>query len=521
MRKKAKYVFMKKVKVKEYTKKVERKQYKTDISEAESEKFLEEEVNYQFIDNGMAADPTYNPVPDQVNMYNQPQDFYGQQMNGMYGQTRDQMYYGENVEPQGYFPQDNQYGYQNAYPQYNDQYGYQPSNIMFSDDIYDNSEPVPVIQPTNHVSNRIMFDDAMYANNTPDEEENQYSDFEYIKNKNKKDKPDKTKKFKSNSNELGTPSVLDDSLYEQKRKIRLKNTDNLERLNIAGSFRVTRKEALTSIEAKTPFIVGKMEDATKPNSKNKKPKPFIEEHDIVYRTIPKIRHSDNISARRVGYLQVADKPSYQHFNWKKTKHILGIINDEYIITKKKASNQRKIGYIKLAEDDSGIDKYVEVTKKKSTPFLLILFIMIGILLFMKNFDSIEDWHVDFSKFNVYKTEEQIEYNQRIVTINHNAEVKLEDGQIKLNLMGNKGVATETEIMLKIKILDSSSKEVLYESEILEAGKLIQYIPITKDYRQGEYTCEIICDSYNAETNGYIGTINSDFIMKVNRDSELK
>lgn len=320
----------------------------------------------------------------------------------------------------------------------------------------------------------------------------------------------------SNTPEMGDTSIFSDDDYEYDADSTFNSsmfndndyeeTDSVDTMSEIQQFsfdydwQVSKKEALVSIEAKSPFVVGKIG-----NSKAK-----IEETDRVYRTIPKIKYTDNKRARRIGYVEVTDKVKVQRVNPSKSKNIVGIVSDDYLITKKKGFNQRKIGYIKLKDDDSGIDKYVEITKSKGLEGVLIWLILIDLILLLMNVRLPENWNFDWKNLTLYKTEEQTEYRDNIVRIEHNAEPILKDGQLGLDLTSSGSTETDGKIQFILKIVDVVSGEVIYQSEMLEAGTAIQTVEISKEYEVGEFECKIVCDTYRDSL--YIGTVESVFII---------
>lgn len=299
--------------------------------------------------------------------------------------------------------------------------------------------------------------------------------------------------------------IYSDSLYEDvKRKIYVRSTDNLERMTVDTSYRVTKREALTSIEAKTPFIVGKIDGK----------KLRIDENDIIYKTIPKMQHQDRKRAMRIGYIQVSDKLKCRHLKLENNENIVGLLHDDYIITKKKGFNQEKIGYIKLKDDDSGIDKYVEVTKGKGARDLFKWLLLISIIIILSNFKLPEDWHFDWKNLKLYKTEEQVEDKESIVEISHNAKAALVDNKIQLDLASKAESDTNGELLFTLKIIDNSSGESVFESALLEAGSSVAEIQLDKTYSNGEYDMVIECITYKNNKFNYIGTVESSFIMTV-------
>lgn len=307
--------------------------------------------------------------------------------------------------------------------------------------------------------------------------------------------------------DISNLDIIPDCLYEDnvKRKVYVRSTDNLEKMTVDDSYRVTKREALTSIEAKTPFIVGKIDGK----------KLRIDENDIVYKTIPKMQHQDGKRAMRIGYIQVSDKLKCRHLKLENNENIVGLLHDDYIITKKKGFNQEKIGYIKLKDDDSGIDKYVEVTKGKGARDLLMWLLLIAIIILLSNFKLPEDWHFDWKNLKLYKTEEQIENKESIVKISHNAKAVLVDSMIQLDLTSETESEADGELLFTLKIIDSSSGESVFESELLEAGSSVAEIKLDKAYSNGEYGMTIECITYKNNKFNYVGTVESSFIMVVN------
>ena len=351
-----------------------------------------------------------------------------------------------------------------------------------------------------------------------------YMFMKYIKVKAPKEKKKKVKKDKVVSNpinvvESGNEPMdwFDNSLYENDGGGMFDDSfydefytssnnsfiDDLDEIFISEDYKVSKKEALTSIEAKTPFIVEKVDGK----------KPRIDEYDNVYKTVSKIKHSDGQRARRVGYMRVADKIERQPILFMREKNILGVFHGKCIITKKKGFNQSKIGYVKLESNGMEIDRYVEITKSKGIRPLMMWLLVLGLVFLLKDVKMPENWNFDWKNLRLYKTEEYTEYKESIVEINHNMQGTLTDGILKLNMTSKGNEDTDGLILYNVKILDVGSNDILYESGLLEKVD-IQEIEISKNYEVGEFECKIICDTYRDSKLKFIGTVESDFILVV-------
>ena len=312
-----------------------------------------------------------------------------------------------------------------------------------------------------------------------------------------------------------TKDLFSDDIYASSekekassKKVVSKNTDGLKEYSFATSYRVTRKEALTSIEAKSPFVVMKIMDK----------KAKISEDDGVYRTIPKIKHSDRKKALRVGYVEVSKKPTLSKMN-PLSSIVKGVVNDEYLITSKRKFNTKKIGYIKITPSintdtiESLTEEYVEIRESRGvTPFLTAaLLTALIVTLLPSGLDKLKEnnWHFDPSNLRIYKTESTIDYTESTVTIYHSANPILKDNILPINITSEKKDGLNYEVEIK----EGLTGNTLYKSEKIESGDGIAEIEInSEDLSIAEdVDCLLECKTYRG--NKYIGSVESTFTLR--------
>lgn len=312
-----------------------------------------------------------------------------------------------------------------------------------------------------------------------------------------------------------TKDLFSDDIYassekeeSSSKKVVSKNTDGLKEYSFATSYRVTRKEALTSIEAKSPFVVMKIMDK----------KAKISEDDGVYRTIPKIKHSDRKKALRVGYVEVSKKPTLSKMN-PLSSIVKGVVNDEYLITSKRKFNTKKIGYIKITPSintdtkESLTEEYVEVRESRGVkPFLTAaLLTALIVTLLPSGLDKLKEnnWHFNPSNLRIYKTESTIDYTESTVTIYHSANPILKDNILPINITSEKKDGLSYEVEIKEELTGNT----LYKSEKIESGDGIAEIEInSEDLSIAEdEDCLLECKTYRG--NKYIGSVESTFTLR--------
>lgn len=345
----------------------------------------------------------------------------------------------------------------------------------------------------------------------------------------------------------------------------IKNIDSFNKysLDITNNTihqRIDFKEARTSIEHKQPFVI------TKFGKKTKAP----EDIDGFYKTVSKMPIQSSMSSvqnQRIGFV-LADKmfkeyklrdphPSqlsnkhkkktvfsdkeYQRaeaaFN-KQKRLFRGIIDDEYLIFKKKPSNTKKIGYLHLNETDQNQNQsyYVEVVQDRGYKWLFNLFIIIllaaSIILGAKWYiDSNPDWHFNKNFLTLYKTAEQIDYINNELQIGFNATPVLttdptqtqnqnQPQPLNINIVSSTAETAEANTIFFKPILYINN-EIVYESEeLLPAGSTIPTIQLNTTLPEGEYEGQLKCRAYkssvpnNSDLAQYMGDIESSLIITV-------
>jgi len=309
---------------------------------------------------------------------------------------------------------------------------------------------------------------------------------------------------------VGPVDMFDDDLYGQNDFRAEMFTDNFYNeydkevnnkendtnvLTVDKDFRVSRKEALTSIETKSPFIVGKM------NGK----KACIEEDDIIYKTVSKLSYKENHNIRLVGHMEVFKAPRSKRVSEKDIEKSLGIINDEYLVSKRKGFNQSKIGYLKLENDNSGYDKYIQINRSKGLRPILGFIIICGLILLVSKVELPEGWN--FDNLTLYQVQERIEKQDISVEVLHDESVAVLDGKAAMQFQ----TISEKELGIEI-VISCNGKEIyrsarMSTSEYEDTGSL-EFV--VEGYRAGEYNCSLICEVYRA--NKFIGKLESEVVI---------
>jgi len=290
--------------------------------------------------------------------------------------------------------------------------------------------------------------------------------------------------------------------YDNSKKKIFKNTDGFKPYSFDYEYLVTHKQARTMIEEKRPFIVSKL--GTKRN--------VVEDTDNIYHTVPKMKIEDK-SIQRLGFVLADEKVTKFRLKDKKKKRYKGVINDEYLILKKKPFNTKKIGYIKLQESTRQKDLYVEVITNRGYKWLAALLLILGLTGLYINTKDWEGWHINLDKLRIYKTEEITEYKESELVISLNGTPVLKNGFININLSSE-----YTENITYVALLYDENNNLIYESDEINAGEGISKIEETElkgIMTTGEHECILICESYR--NNNYIGSVESDLVLNVKED----
>lgn len=290
----------------------------------------------------------------------------------------------------------------------------------------------------------------------------------------------------------------EDEINQHKSKVEviISNIDGFRKYNINSDCIVSHKEARTSIEETRPFIV----------AKRGKKLGIAEEIDTIYRSLPKMKIT-NKSCQRIGFVQADERAKTFELKNRTKDKFRGILNDEFMIAKKKGFNQKKIGYIPLKESTATKDLYVEVTTDRGYKWLAVILIILCILVGVISFGGLSDWNFDTRGLTLYKTAETVDYKASEIAISLNATPVLRDGMININLTSEKQEGIDF-----IAYLYDENDTLLYESDRLHAGDSISKIQIYNDISLGRHNCKIICESYRADN--YLGTIKSDIVLEV-------
>lgn len=392
---------------------------------------------------------------------------------------------------------------------------------------------------------------------------------------------------------------FEENLYksEQDQQNQQHNTDEFIQYSIDFNNKVSAKEARTSIESRLPFIVDKADFKSftdQRTSKKNKRSAVIRETDSIYKPVVKMRKSGeqnefNItSSERVGFITVQSTPQLdKNFNTKQSQQrpksvtkkldrIAGILNEKFIITKRKPFNTKKIGYLpvslseiqpletindninlsetsdknqtayydrlciqkKLLEHEQErnqtepIQRYVEIVESRGIGRFVYLAALIIVIWFVlntfKNSGLTEGWSRD--GLNIIKTQEQTIETETNIELTMNATPTLsEEKKMNLNLTSQ----SVENISFTVEIIDNETEEIVYSTEEqLSSGSSIDTIEINSslyDNNTNESlyrTATVRCKTYKGDNSGgkssggkYIGEIEQAIEIKIKPSSE--
>ncbi|MBD5508842.1 MAG: hypothetical protein HDR05_12565 [Lachnospiraceae bacterium] len=274
----------------------------------------------------------------------------------------------------------------------------------------------------------------------------------------------------------------------------LSSIEGLKSYSLSFDNIVTYKEARTSIEEKRPFIV----------AKRGKKASVTEDIDTIYKTSTKMKISKN--SQRVGFIVADSKPKKVTLNNKNRNKFKGIVNNEFLITKKKKFNHKKVGYLPLIESTADKELFVEVITNRGYTWLVaisLIMCLLGLIINTKDFDG---WHFKKDNLVFYKTKEITEYKENELQVSLNATPVLSNGEININLESEK-----VDGITYVAKLYDENKNLVFKSDTIEAGEGIEKISLNKEIGAGEYEYKLICETY--KNGGYIGEVESDIIIK--------
>lgn len=399
---------------------------------------------------------------------------------------------------------------------------------------------------------------------------------------------------------------FEENLYksEQDQQNQQHNTDEFIQYSIDFNNKVSAKEARTSIESRLPFIVDKADFKSftdQRTSKKNKRSAVIRETDSIYKPVVKMRKSGeqnefNItSSERVGFITVQSTPQLdKNFNTKqgqqrpksatkKLDRIAGILNEKFIITKRKPFNTKKIGYLpvslseiqpletindnitlsetsetsetsdknqtayydrlciqkKLLEHEQErnqtepIQRYVEIVESRGIGRFVYIAALIIVILFVlntfKNSDLGKNWSID--GLNIIKTQEQTIETETNIELTMNATPTLsEENQLNLNLTSQ----SVENISFTVEIIDNETEEIVYSTEEqLPSGSSIDTIEINSSLYDNNTdeslyrTATVRCKTYKGDKSSggknsggkYIGEIEQAIEIKIKPSSE--
>lgn len=464
----------------------------------------------------------------------------------------------------------------------------------------DPTKPSEQTDPTDKTNKTVQSDqsdqeyDAMSLFNTMT---NNKSDTSNIENNPLDEFGFDSSMYNNTSEETIDTENFEENLYksEQDQQNQQHNTDEFIQYSIDFNNKVSAKEARTSIESRLPFIVDKADFKSftdQRTSKKNKRSAVIRETDSIYKPVVKMRKSGeqnefNItSSERVGFITVQSTPQLdKNFNTKQSQQrpksitkkldrIAGILNEKFIITKRKPFNTKKIGYLpvslseiqpletindninlsepsdknqtayydrlciqkKLLEHEQErnqtepIQRYVELVESRGIGRFVYLAALIIVILFVlntfKNSGLTEGWSRD--GLNIIKTQEQTIETETNIELTMNATPTLsEEKQLNLNLTSQ----SVENISFTVEIIDNETEEIVYSTEEqLPSGSSIDTIEINSSLYDNNTdeslyrTATVRCKTYKGDNRGdnggkYIGEVEQTIEIKIKPTSE--
>lgn len=385
-----------------------------------------------------------------------------------------------------------------------------------------------------------LFDNTLYEGTETPSENNMFNDMGFDDSMYNNEAPNT---YEQSTDEFGEELYKSASTQETERR----NTDEFIQYNIEFNRKVSSKEARTSIESRLPFVVDKADFKSfsdQKASKKTKKSTIIRETDSIYKLQAKMRKSglsnelERKSQERIGFVEVTKTPQLDRsFNndskstrsKSKTKQldkIVGLLNEKFIIRKKKGFNKAVVGYLpvelseiqtldsfnitdeeiqtgettrakaenitayndrlykqqKLLEKEvqrnNEVQRYVEIIEDKGISrfiYIIALFIIIWFIINTLLHSSLANgWSRD--GLNLIKTEEQTIETETNIAISINTTPIMKKGKLNINLSSEKVEG----MTYKIEIIDKESQEIIYQSnEQLESGVSISEIEIDK------------------------------------------
>lgn len=269
--------------------------------------------------------------------------------------------------------------------------------------------------------------------------------------------------------------------------VQVKNTDSLtDRYNFDSNYMVTLKAAKLSGKVKAPYIVMKTMDKSSE----------VKEIDTIYKTDAKLKYNEYKQNVILGFILGDDAFRTIQFNPKHMDKYVGTVNEDFPIFKKKPFNSKRVGYIKLSENNPNEDYYLAVVKKRK-PFAFVPYIVAAlvtlIILTQTNWGMIgEGLKKDIEHLkNIGSTVTEVMTVHDWSVYHESKAVVGSDGTVVLNIKTSEFLNTHYKVFMYI---DDAE---IYASEELESGASLDSInvPILNNLESGEYTCKLVCKLY--------------------------
>lgn len=285
-----------------------------------------------------------------------------------------------------------------------------------------------------------------------------------------------------------------------------KNTDGLRAYRFDASYSYSLKAARMSKEIKTPFAI----------QKTSKKGKGIGEFDNLYRTDQKIKYNEYKQGVTIGFVRASNKFKYAQYKPSMNEKLVGIINDEIPIRKEKGFNQKRVGYIKLAEGNSEENYYVEVTKNRGFWRLIQVVIIVAALLIVLNSINFENIHFSKDGLEFIKSAVTEMQEEKQLTISHLSDLRVKDRLVNIGLTSE--ISEGLEFKVKIYLGDNTDTGLLVcESERLVAGSSLDTIEISQQVmeqlRQGAHEGILLCEIYD-NSDKSVRTVSSSIRLMV-------
>ncbi len=319
---------------------------------------------------------------------------------------------------------------------------------------------------------------------------------------------DKNSDVKIENNE--TINYFDDSMYDRSSCLIDNEEDDLEHYQFDTDNMVSYKAATLSGETCYPFAVIKTTD--------KKSVPCTK--DTIYKIVNK-RKDTSKDFVSLGFLDVSDK--YKPFKKFDNDEIVGIVNEEFVIRKNKGFNKQSIGYLKLKEEDTYKEYYVQLVCNRNWWWLFqTVVITIATIVIIGSIDwnyaKIETNTIITKAYSMVSSAWYSMMETDIIDVSYNRDVYVYDNNISLGV--NTNAVDNMEYVVDLYIDNS----LIYRSDLIKTGEALDEIilPSPPTLQTNKQNGRLVIKLYKnkIELNDYIEK-NIKIINMSNMEEKLK